>query len=256
MRRRKKKFSWVKVILVLVPLAIITPLIAQAIPSGIELIGQPKVEDSKKAEVPPTIKVVDTPESKKPLVVENKSQPTPTPTPPALPTPNPSYEPILSCVVSDNRPVSSKLVYVNKPVAEGERYTADVFERINPKNFNSTRLFYYILHEKLTPDSKPITIANFSIIYSKINPKSKVWNVEFNSCGLDPKIDLTRVIPIEQDVVSDNKAPMLMVYGDNDYQLLKTTKLTGYHKQEKIGQVIRPKIAVRILSPLDITEEK
>jgi hypothetical protein len=288
MRTRRRRFKLSKALAILAPFAMIIPLIAQAVPMVLQS-NQAKVEDLKYEKVlTPKPQVTPTPQPKK---AEPKVTPTPTPTPepkpilttpiapnpvlnpapiitptpapkpqptptPTIPNTNPSMEAVYSCNVSDDRPLNSRWIYKNKSVGEGVRYTADIYEIKNPKNVINTQVYFYVLHDKITRYAKTKTIANFAISYRKPKANDKVWDVEFNSCGLDAKIDLSNVLASTPDIVTSKSIPLVMVYGDNDNQLLKTARLTGFNKPERIGQVLKPNTSVRVLSQLDITEEK
>jgi hypothetical protein len=276
MRTRRRRFRLPKVLAILAPIVMIIPLIAQALPMVIDNNNQPKVEEVKLQKVLTPSKVVTpTPEPKK---TEPKVTPTPKPTPTPIPTPtiapnpvlnptpivtptptpktNPTIDAVYSCNVTDNRPFNSRWIYKNKMVGEGVRYSVDVYEINNPKNVLNTKVFYYILHDKITRYAKTKTIANFAVSYRKPKTNDQNWDVEFNSCGLDAKIDLSNVLATSPDILVNNSIPLVMVYGDNDNQLLKTAKLIGFNKPERIGQVQKPNTSIRVLSLLDITEEK
>jgi hypothetical protein len=290
MRTRRRRFKLSKALVILAPFAMIIPLIAQAVPMVFQN-NQAKVEELKyEKTITPKVQVTPTPQPKKPEPkVEPKVAPTqepkpiqatpiapnpvlnpapitiPTPTPnpkpqvtptPTIPNTNPSMDAVYSCNVSDDRPVNSRWIYKNKSVGEGVRYTADIYEINNPKNVINTKVYFYVLHDKITRYAKTKTIANFAISYRKPKANDKNWDVEFNSCGLDAKIDLSNVLASTPDIVSSKSIPLVMVYGDNDNQLLKTARLTGFNKPERIGQVLKPNTSIRVLSQLDITEEK
>jgi hypothetical protein len=290
MRTRRRRFKLSKALVILAPFAMIIPLIAQAVPMVFQN-NQAKVEELKyEKAITPKVQVTPTPLPKKPEPkIEPKVTPTPEPKPiqatpiapnpvlnpapiiiptpnptpkpqvtptPTIPNTNPSMDAVYSCNVSDDRPLNSRWIYKNKSVGEGVRYTADIYEINNPKNVINTKVYFYVLHDKITRYAKTKTIANFAISYRKPKANDKNWDVEFNSCGLDAKIDLSNVLASTPDIVSSKSIPLVMVYGDNDNQLLKTARLTGFNKPERIGQVLKPNTSIRVLSQLDITEEK
>jgi hypothetical protein len=269
--KRRRHIKWSKTFLIFSAFTILTPLIANAIPDQVKAVFGNSKEEIK-LEQKQNVKVSQKTEAKKTQLTSTKKtapitkppvekpslQPTPYLTPiipiqDAKVKPKPStstsfpglaIDRAITCSINNNRPPNSKWIYKNKIVGAGVRYTSDIFVLNNVSN-NQTKIYYYILHDKITQSSKPKVVGNFSIAYQKqipniLIPIDKQWEVEFNGCGLETK--------------DDQSIPMVSIF-DND-QMLKSMKLTGFQLIEKVGMVQKPTTYIRVLNQLDLTETK
>lgn len=254
--KRKKRFKWTKPFLIFGSIVILSPLIANAIPTDIkQVFDKPKVELK---EIPKPIGETKTPTVTE-IKVEDKivtpiATPTPTetvnpsPAPTLTPTPitSPTIEAAISCSITNTRPPNSKWIYKDKLVGMGVRYTTDIYE-LKPTLNDQSKTYYYILHDKITRYAKNKVVGNFAIAYQKQKivqkiqtPFAKSWEVEFKGCGLDTK--------------EDKSVPLVTIFDDEE--MPKSMKLIGIQQVAKVGLVTKPTTNIRVMNELDITEEK
>jgi hypothetical protein len=243
--KRKKRFNWAKPFLIISAIAVLTPFIAHAIPTNIKAIFQTPEPETKQ-----NVKIIQEVKPKKVEVTKAVQTPAPTPTPiPTpipFPIPLPTIEAAISCNITDVRPPNSKWIYKDKLVGVGVRYTTDIYE-LNAQPNNTTKTYYYILHDKITSNAKTKVVGNFAIAYQKQKLISKTpvvidkpWEVEFKGCGLDTK--------------GDRSVPLVSIFDNED--MLKSMKLIGIQQVEKVGMVQKPTTNIRVLNELDLTEGK
>jgi hypothetical protein len=272
--KRKKRFNWAKPFLIISSIAVMTPFIAHAIPTDLKAIFDSSKTEVKQ-ELKQSIQKTKTIEPKKIQTTPIKDQviktsipinekpslaPSPYITPILPPTenktivnpkeinsfPGPALDSAISCNITNVRPLNSKWIYKDKIVGVGVRYTSDIYE-LNTAPNDTTKTYYYILHDKITRYAKTKVVGNFAIAYQKQKLISKTsivndkpWEVEFKGCGLDTK--------------SDKSVPLVSIF-DNE-EMLKSMKLIGIQQVEKVGMVQKPTTNIRVLNELDLTEAK
>jgi hypothetical protein len=244
--KRKKRFNWAKPFLIISSIAVLTPFIAHAIPTNIKAIFQtPEPETKQNVKIIQEVKSKKV-EPKKAEVTKPVQTPAPTPTLIPFPIPLPTIEAAISCNITDVRPPNSKWIYKDKLVGVGVRYTTDIYQ-LNTKPSDTSKTYYYILHDKINRNAKTKVVGNFAIAYQKQKLISKTpvvndkpWEVEFKGCGLDAK--------------GDKSVPLVSIF-DNE-EMLKSMKLIGIQQVEKVGKVQKPTTNIRVLNELDLTESK
>jgi hypothetical protein len=145
---------------------------------------------------------------------------------------NKSYSRKPNCEVMTLRPNNSKWILKNKSVAEGVRYTTDVYQS---NKTNNQVTYNYLLKDSTKANQ---VIANFTLKFKK---GDKRWNASFEGCG--PTVR--------------NKKNSLIVAIYDDEKLLKSQRLNGASQLSQLGSVRYPNANhVRVFNDIDLTEEK